>query len=459
MAEFDAKELARWCDGSWINSIPSRPVSGFCYDTRKLDTGDLFVAIETDRRDGHDFLEEAARRGASGALVHREIEGVALPQLRVSDTLAAFRMMARSYRRSWDATVIGLTGSCGKTTTKELLLQALGREPAAQGTSGNLNNLIGVPLSILSIDKSSCRFAVIEAGISEPGEMERLASVIEPDWVVFTAIGPAHLEGLGSLEGIAEEKGKLASGPTVNRVVMGESCVPFKALLFDGDAEIVAEEGAFEGALEYRLDRTGSRMRLEFLSSGGEFCIQGTGKGLASNAALAILVARELGVSNEAISERLARWSPGGMRGEWKEFGNANVYVDCYNANPLSMLDAIESFSATAEPDRPRLYVIGSMEELGEASDDWHERVGAALRLQSEDKVALIGNGAERMRAGVESAGGDVGVVVIVSEAGELESQLSGFSGNVFLKGSRRYRLEEALSFLGPPVVAEEQSC
>ena len=169
MPAYAPEKLATWTGGSWTR-IPGGPLTGFNQDTRTLRAGQVFVALKTDRRDGHDFLEDARKAGAAAALTAREVPGISLPQLVTADPLAAFQRIAREHRREFHGTVVGVTGSVGKTSTKDLLALLLGGAPDVLATEGNLNNFIGVPLTLTKLEAAH-RAAVIEAGISVRGEM------------------------------------------------------------------------------------------------------------------------------------------------------------------------------------------------------------------------------------------------------------------------------------------------
>ena len=232
MSAFAPEKLATWTGGSWTR-IPGGVLAGFNQDTRTLSAGQVFVALKTDRRDGHDFLNDAQKGGAVAALTGREVSGSTLPQLVTSDPLAAFQRIAREHRREFHGPVVGVTGSVGKTSTKDLLALLLGGSPDVLATEGNLNNFIGVPLTLTRLNPTH-RAAVVEAGISVRGEMAGLAEMIEPDHSVVTLVGPAHLEKLGSIENVAFEKSRL---PAANRpgglAVFPASCwayEPFRAL-------------------------------------------------------------------------------------------------------------------------------------------------------------------------------------------------------------------------------------
>src|ERR1022692_1161337 len=210
MPAFDADSLAAWTGGRWSGRPASEP-TGFSVDSRRLSPGQAFVALRTGRRDGHDFLGAALEAGAAAAIVARACPKVALAQLVVDDPLGALQAVAREHRRRFQGTVAGITGSAGKTSTKELLALLLGGEDAGVlATESNLNNQIGVALTLTRLDPARHRCAVVEAGISAPGEMRALAAMIDPDVALVTLVGPAHLAGLGGLDSVAREKAVLA---------------------------------------------------------------------------------------------------------------------------------------------------------------------------------------------------------------------------------------------------------
>ena len=459
MLEFDYQDLEEWSGGEWVNVPSGERVLGFSYDTRRLAAGDMFLALKSPKRDGHNFIEEAKEKGATAALVSLPRMDVDLPQLVVKDTLVGLGNLAQGYRKSGPATIIGVTGSCGKTTFKDLLNRLLGGKPDAWSTEGNLNNRIGVPVTILGMPLRDCRFAIVEAGISERGEMESLAGIINPEIAVFTSIGPAHLEGLGSLAGIAEEKGLLARKGGSCRVYMGESCIPYKEQLAgDLDYQVVAEREEVHRVKRFRSSISGDSTRISLQGIDQDFVVNGIGRGLASNVALALCLAMDLGVDASVLGERLRQWSPSNMRGEWKTLGSARVYLDCYNANPQSMIDALDTFNRLSKGTDKRVFLLGSMGELGESSDEWHRRVGASLNLRKNDIAVLIGDGAAALKQGFGDAGGS-GRVELISRVDEAQQYLSGFYGDVLIKGSRRYGLESAVRFLERSSETEKTTC
>ena len=459
MLGFDHQELREWSDGEWVNALAGGLVRGFSFDSRSLAPGDMFVALKTPKRDGHDFIEVAKEKGAAAALVSAPRVGVELPQLVVEDSLDGLGDIAHGYRKRSAATVIGVTGSCGKTTFKDLLDCLLGGKPSVWSTDGNLNNRIGVPVTLLRMPLSDCRFAIVEAGISERGEMESLAGIIDPDIAVFTSIGPAHLEGLGSLTGIAEEKGRLAIKGGARRVYLGESCLPFKEQLAgDLDYRVVAEGKEGDRVKSYSSSVSEGATRISLQGIEKDFIVNGIGKGLASNVAMALTTALDLGIDVSCLQERLRHWTPSRMRGEWKTLGSTRVYLDCYNANPQSMIDALDTFDRLSDGSVNRMFLVGSMEELGERSEEWHRKVGASMKLRESDLAFLIGDGAEAMNQGIGDAGRR-GKVELISGLDEARQSLSEFSGDVFIKGSRRYGLESAVQFLEKPKETEKATC
>ncbi len=441
--------MAAWTGGRWTR-LPGAGLSGFTQDTRQLAAGQVFVALRTDRRDGHDFLAEAQARGAAAALVSREISDSALPQLVVADALAAFQRIAREHRREFHGTVVGVTGSVGKTSTKDLLALLLGGRPEVLSTEGNLNNHLGVPLTLTKLDPALHRAAVIEAGIGGPGEMAPLTAMIEPDHAVVTLVAPAHIEKLGSVEGVAVEKaGLLAGVRSGGRRVFPASCLayaPFRAL---ADALVVVPEN--EGMTKFAGRSVGFNLfqrpdRTEVtLDRKRRFLLRRVSSGMAQNAALALVLAAELGVGDAVLQARITNWQPSKWRGEFRRAGNATVYCDFYNANPASMTDAIDAFNSLTGTDQPRLYVLGCMEELGPDAAVYHRQLGRLLHLRRGDYLFAIGDQAGALREGLLENGNDAAQVAVLADLQPVRDRLIGFAGAVFLKGSRRYQLETVL--------------
>lgn len=449
MPTFAAEKLATWTGGTWT-PFPGAAITGFNQDTRTLSTGQVFVALRTDKRDGHDFLGEARARGAAAALVGRPVKGEALPQLVVDDPLAAFQLIAREHRREFHGPVIGVTGSVGKTSTKDLLALLLGGEPGVLATTGNLNNHIGVPLTLTRLDPGVQTAAVVEAGINSPGEMQSLAAMIEPDHAIVTLVAPAHLEKLASLEGVAAEKVTLLTAVRDGGLqVFPVSC--WTHPVFHGLTSPLILVPENEGMTRvtgrtvkfnvfHRPERTEVR-----LDGRRTFVLRRVSAGMAQNAALALALASELGVDDAALQARLGSWRPSKWRGELRQSGSATVYCDFYNANPASMADSIDAFNGSVRPEWPRLYVLGCMEELGEQSAEYHRQFGRTLLLRPGDHLFAIGGQAAALREGLLENGNDPAQIAVITDLAPVRERLAGFQGAVFLKGSRRYQLETVL--------------
>jgi len=455
MTVFDPERLAAWSGGRWT-ALPSAPITGFANDTRVLRPGQLFVALKAGRRDGHDFLAAAEAAGAAGALVSRAAPECALAQLVVGDTLAAFHAIAHEHRRGFAGPVIGISGSAGKTSTKDLCALLLGGAPEVVATEGNLNNQIGVPLTLTRIDPAVHRFAVVEAGISLPGEMALLARMIEPDLAIVTLVAPAHLQDLGGLNDVACEKAGLPAATRVAGIALfPRSCEPFAAFrdltvrrLVIEPAEVLRPSEPPKDRVFFAVTQRDDATVLAIAYGKPpplHFTLRRVSAGMAQNAVLAICAALWLGVPAPLIQQRLAAWQPAHWRGELRRNGGRLIYVDCYNANPASMADALENFESLAPAGEPRAYVLGCMEELGPQAADHHRQLGRAMRLRPGDRLFIVGDQAGELRAGLLENGNAAGQVEIIGEAAAARTFLAEFRGAVFLKGSRRHRLEEAL--------------
>ena len=448
MPSFAPANLSTWTGGQWT-SKPAFPLTGFTQDTRQLRAGQVFVALRTDKRDGHDYLAAAMAAGASAALVSRADTALNLPQLVVDDPLRAFQSIAREHRRAFRGAVVGVTGSCGKTSTKNLLARLLGGDPLVLATEGNLNNHLGVPLTLTRLEPGSHESAVIEAGISAPGEMDVLASMIEPDYGIVTLIAPAHTEELGGLAGVAREKATLLQHVRPGGLgVFPKQCWDFHAFQdLPQQSIVLVPEGQSAAAsrtvtLGVRVSPTNTEI---ILGGRRRFDFRRVTRGMAENAGLAIVLASELGVTDDAIQRSLAEWQPAKWRGEFRHDGRRLLYLDFYNANPASMNDALEAFASIVPSGEPRLYVLGCMEELGIEAASYHRELGNRLRLRAQDHAFVIGGHAVDVVAGVADAGFSTDNIEIVNTLAPVAARIAEFTGAVFMKGSRRYELEKAL--------------
>ena len=457
MPHYNPVKLATWSSGRWEGGEPAASaLSGFCIDTRKIKVGDMFIAIRTERRDGHEFLISAMEGGATAALVERYVPEAGIPQLVVSNTVDALLSIAHGHRLEFNGVVIGITGSCGKTSTKDALAQILGEGHTCK-TEANLNNLLGLSLTLLKLDPAVHKYAVVEAGISEHGEMDRLAQALSPDIGILTIVGSAHTEGLGGLEAVASEKVKLLRAVRHSGLsIFPEECLQYKAfeepldnplmLCTDRKGEISKNMLAFcwefvtngrdNGQLTVRNDCIGTY----------QFDLPDTalGQGMARNIAMSLGVSLQLGIQPEEIQSRLLKWTPSPLRGEVRTYGKQTFYVDCYNANPVSMEEAVRTFSKRFH-NQPKLYVLGTMNELGDDSREQHQKAGRGISLAEGDRAVLIGSQAEAYCEGMLDAGADPARITLVEDAGQALPLVTGFEGAILLKGSRSYGLERLL--------------
>jgi len=452
---FSATFLAKVTGGRWT-SVPRRGPIGFSIDSRRLRRGQMFVALRTERRDGHDYLEAARTAGAAAALVAVPDPAVSLPQLVVRDPEAAFQAIAREHRRRFKGPVIGVSGSAGKTSTKDLLALLLGGPGGVLASEGNLNNQLGVPLTLTQLDPARHRFAVIEAGIGGPGEMEPLASMIEPDIALITLVAPAHLGAFKDLEEVARSKAVLPGAVSAAGVAIFPSqCERFTAFrelevrkMVLERAEVVRPSVPPSDRIYFTVTQRGESTAIS-LAYGPPpplvFTVRRISDGMAQNAALALCAALWLGVPHEQIQERLASWTVAPLRGEWRDQGGRRYFLDCYNANPASMADSLQLFASLAPESDPRVYVVGGMEELGPAAETYHRELGAAVPLRPQDLMIAIGDHARAVKEGALAAARTPGQIAVAGSPDEIAASLADFHGAVFVKGSRRWQLERIL--------------
>jgi UDP-N-acetylmuramoyl-tripeptide--D-alanyl-D-alanine ligase len=362
-------------------------------DTRTIRPGALFVPLVGDRFDGHDFVADAVAGGARGVVVSRSLPAARdVPVYPVDDTLVALGALARHRREQLECPVVAITGSSGKTTTKDFLAAAVGGVRRTHATRGNLNNRVGVPLTLLATPDEA-EVVVLELGTSEPGEIRALTEIARPDIAVLTTVGHSHLEKLGSLEGVLDEKLDLLRHLSPEgRAVVGDE----PPVLVERAREIrprVRVVGWSERADENARPRdpeTDAFGKIRFRWHGHSVSVPLAGRHAVSNALLALTVADLLGVPASKAAQGLQGAQTAAMRGQVKTIGGLTVIVDCYNANPESVraaLRLLEGYGASAG----RVAVLGSMLELGSASEQLHREVLADALAGDIDLVLATG--------------------------------------------------------------------
>lgn len=442
MIAWRLEEFARIASGQLVGNDAA--FTGVSTDTRTLKAGALFVALTGPNFDGHEFVAAAKEHGASGALVSRVVASE-IPQIVVADPLDALSTFAREWRRQFQIPVIGVTGSNGKTTTKELIGSILTRLGATLITRGNLNNHIGVPLTLLELNATH-RYAVIEMGANHQREIAHLSSIAEPVIGIVTNAGAAHLEGFGGLEGVAAGKGELFRALPANGVAIinaddkyahywrdSRNCDRVYTFGFEQPADFMAHKVRESG------DANGFRIEFDLVTPlGTQAAVLNLG-GLHNlrNALGAAAVAAAAGANLDEIVAGLAAMKPVSGRLELKAAINGAFLVDdSYNANPSSLkagLDAFRNFGGA------RWLVLGQMNELGDSADELHAEVGRYARQAGIARMLAIG---DRTKHAVSAFGKDAKWFdSIESLIADLRGSLTSGTA-VLIKGSRSNRLE-----------------
>ncbi len=440
---------------------------GYSIDSRTIAAGELFFAVRGERVDGHDFVEAALRNGAVAAVVSMRwlapatVDGSKL--LRVPDEdadciLASMQRLAREVRRAWGRRVIGITGSAGKTTTKECVATVLSARFSVLKTVGNLNNHFGLPLQLLRLEPAH-DVAVLEMGMNHAGEIAALARIAEPDWAVVSNVAPVHLENFADgIEGIAKAKRELVDA------------LPHEGVAFlNGDDRRVAGFGA--GRAEHAvLYGTGDHcdvcaVEIEELGlAGSQFLVKAAGRQHSVqlrllgrhnvlNALAAISVGLASGIPLSTCCEALEALEPTEKRGTVKHFNGARIINDCYNSNPHALNAMVATLANTAA--ERRILVAGEMLELGVEAPMLHEECGRAAALAGVDLIIGVRGLARELVEAASEAGAQAMFFETPEQAGEWLRDHLRTGDLALLKGSRGVRLERALDALETAAVAE----
>ena len=443
---------ARVADALGVRTATDLAFTGVTTDTRQLEPGTLFVALKGERFDAHAFLSQAKAAGAAAAVVRRGTPAVAgLPLFEVADTLAALGLLARARRRLLppNSPVVAVTGSSGKTSAKEMIRSALAARwgTRVHATAGNLNNLVGAPLTILAAPEDT-QALVVEAGASVPGEIAALRDIIEPTIAVVTNVGYAHLGGFGTVERLLQEKASLLDGAPV--AVVGNAPALVAEARRRAKKVVVVARDEFGEVHPDKVDvDDAGRPILHW--AGASVTLPVLGLHQVDNAMIALAVAREAGVEPKAALAGLASVQIPSGRGGLVSRGSLTVIDDSYNANPDSVLAALETaLTYAARRRRPLVVVLGSMLELGAESARLHAFVADELMsfLPAPEVVAAVGDfvpAFERYRTAL----GDR--LMTAPDAETLGPQLkAALKGNeiVLLKASRGVALERVLRHL-----------
>lgn len=420
-------------------------------DTRTLGRGALFVALPGERFDGHQFLDAARRAGAAGAVVCRETPPVAgLLLYHVDDTLWAYGRLGRERRRAVSGPVVAITGTNGKTSTKEMLAAALRTRYRVHATRLNLNNLVGVPQSILEAPEDT-EALVIEAGANLPGEMAQHREIIEPTISVVTNVGPGHLEGFGSLEGVLTEKLELTRDVELAVVGTEPPVLAERARRLARRVVTAGLKGADVTPDRCEVLPTGrSRVRVRAI----EFTLRPLGRHQAANAMLAWAVAQALDLALEQVARALESFSIPSGRGELVELGGLTILDDSYNANPASFRAAIDLAAELKGGGRRLVFVAGTMRELGPEGARLHAEIAERLVGLGPELLAAVGEFGPALEPYRARLGDRLLTAPDAPTMGpRLAARLKG-DELVVLKGSRGVALERML----PDLVGRQPS-
>jgi len=432
-------------------------IKGVSIDSRNIKEGELFVALKGDRFDGHDFVSDAIKKGAWGALVERtalEHNFSSLGGLKnilpVEDTLYALQEMAHLQRKKHTIPVVGITGSNGKTTTKEMLVSILKQKGPVLKNEGNLNNHIGVPLTLLKMNDSHWA-GVIEMGMSAPGEIDTLARLAMPTVGVITNIGPAHLEFLGTMDKVAQAKGELLDNLTSEAVAVLNADDEYFGVLKKKFAGHLMTFGiankADVSASDMRQEKEYSDMTITAKGARINIRLRAVGTHNAYNALAAAAAAIAMGVPLDAIKFGLDDFMPIAGRSEIKKIEGRTILADYYNANPVSMEAAIKTL-ASLKSGKKAIAVIGDMLELGATSAEAHREIGRTAARFKIDLLITIGEMATYVEKGAMEAGlkkEQVLGAMSRENAGKLLKQLTHPGDVILIKGSRGMKMEKIL--------------
>ncbi|RMH31137.1 MAG: UDP-N-acetylmuramoyl-tripeptide--D-alanyl-D-alanine ligase [Nitrospirae bacterium] len=473
MPSFTVEHVLRVTGGTLLMSgSPTRRLRSIATDSRRCRPGGCFIALRGERLDGHRFVLDACRRGVQGVVIDQSAGVRVIQALRrwqrtegnpivpavigVKDSLRAFQDLAAFHRAQWGRPLVAITGSNGKTTTKDMTASVLGQRWRVLKTVDNHNNRIGVPQTVFRL-ASHHQVAVVEMGVDQTGQTTRLCEIAQPTSGVVTNIGPDHLEFFGSLERSAEAKAELlamlpssgfvalnADDPFYERLKK-QACCRVLSFGLTPSAEIRADR--------LSLDRHGMRFRLHVPSSqrGRWVTLAVGGRHNAGNALAAAAVGYAMGLSVAEIVEGLTRFKPAAMRSQILQINGVTVLYDCYNANPASMKAALNLLADLGEG-RRTIAVLGEMRELGAEERRFHREIGEYVASKSVSHLVACGPMGMEYRRGARKAGLPLHAIHLATDLAEAAASVRALMrpGDVLLlKGSRSARMEQVLDLIG----------
>src|SRR6266851_694263 len=436
---------------SAVGEFPrEQAVSGYSIDSRSVGAGQIFFAVKGERLDGHDFVGEALEKGAVAAIVRRDRLGCYADKTRllaVEDTLVALQTLATAVRRLWGRPLVAVTGSAGKTTTKEAIAHVLGIRFGVLKSEGNFNNHFGLPLMLLKLEPQHA-VAVIEMGMSHAGEIRALARIAQPEIGVVTNVAPVHLEFFDSIAEIARAKFELIESlPASGTAILNadDQYVSQFARGFKGKKVMYGTHAAADVRAENIQPKgvEGSEFDVVIGSVREHAALPLVGAHNVLNALAAVAVGVEGGLNPSEAVGALAMLTPADKRGQVLQLGNITVINDCYNSNPTALNAMVDALAAM--PAQRRIVVAGEMLELGPAAEEMHRASGQHVAEKKMDVLVGVRGMAHAMVDGATQAGTRAEFMATPEEAGEWLALEARDGDVVLLKGSRGVKLEKAL--------------
>ncbi len=460
MQNLSLETIIKYSGAELLQGDRDRIIEEIVIDSREVKDNYLFIAIIGENQDGHLYLKDALKNGAKAVIVDREIEskfvkGSEISILKVDDTTKALQDIAHNYRKSFaELKVIAVTGSAGKTTTKDLIYSVLEQKYSCLKTEGNYNNHIGLPLTLLRLTADN-KFAVLEMGMSALGEIERLAKIAEPDFGIVTNVAAAHLEQLGSLENIAEAKKELIDQlGKEDTAILNYDNTYTRKMGETAESEVLYfgfERGADIQVLDYYFDSEKEKLsfKVKHEKQDYTFNFKKAGRHNIYNAMTAIIIALKIGLKPEEIQQGLLQAEFSANRMEIIKLSNgARIINDSYNANPLAVkaaLDVLEELKAER-----KIAILASMLELGSESKLKHQEVGAYAVQKGVDLLITIGSKARAIAAGADSEMAADQIIILDNNQDCIDYLAAEIKADdlILIKGSRANKLEEIIAVI-----------
>lgn len=453
MQPINAEDVIKACKGEMVSGETDIKITGVSIDTRTIDPGDLFIALTGESSDGHKFLHDALSKGAAGVVVSRKVEAKCLA-IRVPDTLIALGDLAAFYRMKFSPTVVGVTGSVGKTTTKEMIAAVAATMGPVLKNAGNFNNEIGLPLTLLDLAPRH-RTAIVEMAMRGPGQIDYLAKIAKPSIGVITNIHMSHIELLGSMDAIADAKGELLDHlPSNGAAILNADDAYFDYLNRRANCKVVSfgeSPHANIRAVSAGIDVHGC-CNFEVSTPTGSFSVMipVPGEHNIKDALAAIAVGEELGIPHEKIREALANFKAPEKRSNVIPSRSGVVVIDdTYNAGPASVMSALKTVSMM-DGER-KVAVLGDMLELGDHGVQAHLEVGRAVKELGIDLLVTVGRLAELIARGAIDAGMPISQVIQFEDSAQAAAEVKSKVREhdvVLVKGSRAMKMERVVEGL-----------